>query len=249
MLRTDQGAATHVGRRPNNEDAFGLAPDLGLYAVADGLGGYQGGEVASALATQTVAEFVAEKRSELERGAAMNESDRFGFWENALVEGTRLAHRKIVERQVGDLAMMGSTIAAVLIPDSVAIVCHVGDSRVYVQRGEELKQLTRDHTLYSEVLARGVDLPEEQRIVFSNELMRALGSDNADPEVSRLPVQPRDVFLLCTDGLYNALSPEQLAPALQSGSAQEICERLVRQAYEQGATDNITALVVRVLET
>jgi protein phosphatase len=205
--------------------------------------------VASTLATQTLAEFVAEKRRELERGAAINQSDRFGFWENVLVEGTRRAHRRIVERQVGDLAMMGSTIAAVLMPDSVAIVCHVGDSRVYLQRAEELRQLTRDHTLYSEVLARGVDLPEEQRIVFSNELMRALGGDNAEPEVSRLPVQPGDVFLLCTDGLYNALSSEQLALALKSGSAQEICERLVRQAYDQGATDNITTLVVRVLET
>jgi|SRR5215813_10376639 len=247
--RTEQGAATHVGRRPNNEDAYRLAPELGLYVVADGLGGYEGGEVASGIAVQTVVEFIGEKRRELDRNPALSEADRLSSWEKFLVEGALLANRRIVERQAGNLGMMGSTLAAILIPDSVAIVCHVGDSRVYFQRENDLRQLTRDHTLYEEIRARGVDLPEAQRVFYRNELTRALGLEGTgEPEVSRVPIRTDDVFLICTDGVYDVLSSEQIGLALRRGSPQEMTERLVREAYEQGGTDNITAVVIRVLD-
>jgi PPM family protein phosphatase len=248
VARTDQAAATHAGGRPNNEDAYWLAPEIGLYAVADGLGGYQGGEVASGLATRALAEFVAEKHHEIARNPPSSKNERLALWTDVLVQGIHHAHYKILAAQVGELSMMGSTLAALFIPDSVALIGHVGDSRVYLYRKGELRQLTRDHTLDQEVVSRGVEVSEDLHLLFKNELTRALGIEHAEPEISRVPVEPADLFLLCTDGLYNALTTEQIAAALQSGTAQEICERLVREAYQGNAFDNITALIVRVLE-
>lgn len=249
MPRTDQAAATHAGGRANNEDAFWLAPEIGLYVVADGLGGYQGGEVASRLATRGLAEFVAKRHEEIARNPPSNENERLGLWEDVLVQGIRHAHQMILAAQVGELSMMGSTLAALLIPDNVALLGHVGDSRIYLYRAGELRQLTRDHTLDQEVVARGVEVSEDLHALFRNELTRALGIEGAsEPELNRVPIQPADLFLLCTDGLYNALTTDQIAAALQSGTAQEICERLVREAYQRDALDNITALIVRVIE-
>jgi PPM family protein phosphatase len=248
VLRTDQAAATHAGGRANNEDAYWLAPEIGLYVVADGLGGYQGGEVASGLATRALAEFVAEKHAEIARNPPSSENERLALWTDVLVQGIHHAHHKILAAQVGELSMMGSTLAALLIPDSVALIGHVGDSRVYLDREGGLRQLTRDHTLDQEVVARGVDVSEDLHMLFRNELTRALGIEGAaEPEVTRVPVQPADLFLLCTDGLYNALATDRIAAALQSGTAQEICERLIREA-QGNAVDNITVLIVRVIE-
>jgi serine/threonine protein phosphatase PrpC len=234
----DYGVATHIGRRANNEDAYRLEPELGLFAVADGLGGYQGGEIASSLALRTLSEVIAEKRADI--------GDR---WEDLLAEATRLAHQQIIARQAGELAMMGSTLAAMLIPDGAAIVCHVGDSRIYLLRGGELRQLTRDHNLYTEMLARGVEVSEDQRPLFANELTRALGlDDDGQPEIARVEIRSGDVLLLCTDGLYEPLPQEWVAQVLSESSAQDASNRLVKEAYKRGGTDNMTALVVRVVQ-
>jgi PPM family protein phosphatase len=249
VSRTDQAAATHVGGRLNNEDAYWLAPEIGLYVVADGLGGYQGGEVASRVATQALAELVAQKRDEIALNPPSMEDERLAVWSDVLAQGIRRAHQKILEGQVGELSMMGSTLAALFMPNNVALIAHVGDSRIYLYRAGELRQLTRDHTLDQEVVARGVDVSEDLHALFRNELTRALGIEGtAEPEINPVPVRQSDIFLLCTDGLYNALAADQIAAVLQSGTAQEICERLVREANQRDAVDNITALVVRVIE-
>jgi serine/threonine protein phosphatase PrpC len=240
--------ATHVGRRENNEDASCALPELGLYAVADGLGGYEGGEVASLLATRTLAEFVARRRDELDRSPPSSEEEQFDLWEDILVEGFCRAHEAIVAAQVGPLAMMGSTLAAVLVPDGVAIICHVGDSRVYLLR-DELRQLTRDHTLYAEVLARGAEVPADLRSSLRNELTRALGIEGGDaPDTLRVPVRPGDVFLICSDGVYDSLPLEEIRCTLQGGDPRQACESLVRKGYEQGGSDNMTAVVIHVRE-
>jgi serine/threonine protein phosphatase PrpC len=240
--------ATHAGRRENNEDASCALPELGLYAVADGLGGYEGGEVASLLATRTLAEFVARSRNELDQSPPSSETERFDRWENILVEGFCRAHEAIVAGQVGPLAMMGSTLAAVLVPDGVAIICNVGDSRVYLLRAA-LRQLTGDHTLYAEVLARGVEVPADLRSSLRNELTRALGIEGgAAADTLRVPVRRGDVFLICSDGVYDSLPPEEIARTLQGGSPQEACESLVRKGYERGESDNMTAVVIHVRE-
>jgi len=248
LAQLEHGAATHIGRRPNNEDAYCAWPELRLYAVADGIGGYEGGEIASKIALDTLAEFIGHGCHDMDSRRSADATERLARSEELLVKGTRLAHEHIVARQVGELEMMGSTLAAVLVPDAAAIVCNVGDSRVYLLRDGQLKQLTRDHTLWTEILARGVELPKEQRAIYANELTRALGIDgSAEPEITRVPIRSGDQFLLCTDGLYESLSEEQIINGLQTKPAQEACDQLVHQAYEQGAVDNMTALIVRVV--
>jgi PPM family protein phosphatase len=248
LAQLEHGAATHVGRRPNNEDAYCAWPELGLYAVADGIGGYEGGEIASKIALDTLAEFIGHERREIDLRGLADATERLARSEELLVKGTCLAHEHIVARQVGELEMMGSTLAAVLIPNGTAIVCNVGDSRVYLLREGELKQLTRDHTLWTEILARGVELPKEQRAIYANELTRALGIEgSAEPDVARVPIRGGDQFLLCTDGLYESLREEQMKSALEARPAQQACDWLVNQAYEQGGVDNMTALIVRVI--
>ena len=204
--------------------------------------------MASLLATRTLAEFVARKRKELDRSPPSSDAERLDLWKDILVEGFCRAHEAIVAGQVGPLAMMGSTLAAVLVPDGVAIICHVGDSRVYLLR-DELRQLTRDHTLYAEVIARGVEVPADLRSSLRNELTRALGIEGGDaPETLRVPVRPGDVFLICSDGVYESLPLEEIARTLQGGNPRQACESLVRKGYEQGGSDNMTAVVIQVRE-
>jgi PPM family protein phosphatase len=240
MARTDSGAATHVGRRPNNEDAYCQRPDLGLFAVADGLGGHEGGEVASKLVLQTMADFLAsqapEQPAELER---------------LIGQAVRQAHHAVLSRQSGSLSMMASTITSVILRNGDAVVCNLGDSRTFLVRGGEVRRLTKDHTVLAEMEEAGLDVSNPFAAMHRNSLTGAVGMEaSVDPECSRVSLQPGDVLVLASDGLYEPVRPDVMLQLLgQGGSAQELAERLVAEAYNRGGTDNITGVVVRVLET
>lgn len=249
MSRIDSGAATHVGRRPNNEDAYCQRPELGFFAVADGLGGHEGGEVASELVLRTVADFLASQEGQQEPAtSAPAESE--GGAEGLIVRAVRLAHHAVHVRQSGRLSMMASTITAVLLRDGQAVVCNLGDSRTFLVRGGVLRRLTRDHTVLAEMEEAGLDTSNPFALMHRNSLTGAVGMEaSVDPECSRVAVQPGDVLVLASDGLYEPVPPEVMVPLLeQGGSAQEMAERLVAEAYDRGGTDNITGVVVRVLE-
>jgi serine/threonine protein phosphatase PrpC len=240
MARTDSGAATHVGRRKNNEDFFCQRPDLGFFAVADGLGGHEGGEVASKLVLQAVVDFLTSQAS-----GPLAEP------ENLIGQAVCLAHRAVRAQQCGALWMMASTITAVLWREGEAVVCNLGDSRTFLVRGGEVRRLTKDHTVLAEMEEAGLDTCSPFAMMHRNSLTGAVGMEaSVDPECSRVSPRPGDVLVLCSDGLYEPVRPDVMLPLLeQGGSAQEMAERLVAEAYNRGGTDNITAVVVRVLET
>jgi PPM family protein phosphatase len=250
MSQIDSGAATHVGRRPNNEDCFCQKPELGLFAVADGLGGHEGGEVASQLVLGTVADFLATQVGQPQPATPVP-AESGGGTESLLVRAVRLAHHEVHVRQSGRLSMMASTITAVLLKDGEAVVCNLGDSRTFLVRGEELRRLTRDHTVLAEMEEAGLDTSNPFAMMHRNSLTGAVGMEaSVDPECCRVAVQPGDVLVLASDGLYEPVPPEAMVRLLaQGGSAQEMAERLVTEAYDRGGTDNITGIVVRVLET
>lgn len=239
MARTDSGAATHVGRRPNNEDSFCSNPDLGFFSVADGLGGHEGGEVASKLVLQTVADFLA-----TEEPARTTEPERL------LLHGIRLAHHAVRTQQSGALSMMASTMTGVLLRDGDAVVCNLGDSRTFLVRGDEVRRLTKDHTVLAEMEEAGLDTKNPFAAMHRNSLTGAVGMEaSVEPECNRVSLQRGDVLVLCSDGLYEPVRPNVMRQLLaQGGSAQEMAERLVAEAYNRGGTDNITAVVVRVLD-
>lgn len=249
MARTDSGAATHVGRRPNNEDSYCQKPELGLFAVADGLGGHEGGEVASQLVLSTVADFLSSQVGQPRPVSPVPGESGQGP-EGLLVQAVRQAHHAVRAAQSGKLSMMASTITAVLLGEREAVVCNLGDSRTFLVRGGLLRRLTRDHTVLAEMEEAGLDTNNPFAVMHRNSLTGAVGMEaSVDPDCIRVSVQPGDVLVLSSDGLYEPVPPDLMVQVLaQGGSAQEMAERLVAKAYERGGTDNITGIVVRVQE-
>jgi PPM family protein phosphatase len=244
-MQLDAFALTIAGRRSNNEDAVCARPDLGLFVVADGMGGYEGGEVASALAVEAIHELVRRTASDADVTWPYKIDPARSPSENELLVATRLANDRIIERRSGDLEEMGSTVVAVRFVRDHAVIAHVGDSRVYRLRGGELAQLTIDHSLLAQLTAAGMAPPDAAQFQWRHVVTRALGTTSGEPEVQCDRIVHGDVFLLCTDGLSEVLEPEAIAWML-AAPAEVACRTLVDAAYAAGSRDNISAIVVRV---
>ncbi len=252
MHSLDVFGSTHVGRRRNNEDAYGVFPSLGLFVVADGIGGYQGGEVASQLALSTIASFFERNVRDQEATWPFALKKQYSWEENMVQASIRLAHQTIVSQRHGALQKMGTTVAMMTItqePDQSAqvVIGHVGDSRVYRLRNQALTPLTRDHSMYEELKTMGMNVPPIEEFSFSNVITRALGmNESAQPDLSMHPIQSNDRYLLCTDGVFGPLKDEELQSLLALPNTQQACEELLDAAYKAGGTDNMTAVVVDV---
>lgn len=240
MTTLRAGSATDVGQvRSNNQDSLFLVDGETLYGVADGMGGHQGGEVASAMAVELLGRHATERTLE------------------SLRHAVRVANRAIFEKAGNDrdLHGMGTTLVALRVVDGpdgdeVAWV-NVGDSRVYLLRDDKLIQLSHDHSLVEDLLRDG-QLTEDEAAVHPqrNILTRALGID-LDVQVDGATVLPftGDRFLLCSDGLFNEVSSDQMASVLRRlAEPGEAASELVRLANEGGGRDNITVVVVDVVD-
>jgi PPM family protein phosphatase len=228
-------AATHAGRkRRRNEDAYVDRPPL--FAVADGMGGAQAGEVASRLAAAALEE----------------DGDGASGPEERVVALIEEANRRVFQRAAEDEAAsgMGTTMTVALVDDDRVTIGHVGDSRAYRFRGGELEQLTDDHSLVAELVRSGKLTPEEaethpQRSVIT----RALGTE-ADVDVDTFSVQavPGDLFLLCSDGLTSMVDDETILDAVERHRAdlEEAAKALVNAANRGGGEDNITVVFFEV---
>ena len=249
-------ACTAVGRRDNNEDALlhlpRIAPGLGLFAVADGMGGYEGGEIASHLVVDTVEEVYRRYLTDLESTWPWPLCQHKSRQESLLAAAIALAHAAVAARRSGRLANMGSTVAALVVGDNEAILAHVGDSRVYRWRDGQLCQLTRDHSLFEEVRAAGgaQQMASKRDCPFANVITRALGlSERAEPDVETVPIRAGDIFLLCSDGLSGPVSDPELLRIVEENKSdlKTAASRLIAKANENGGPDNITCCLVRWL--
>jgi serine/threonine protein phosphatase PrpC len=248
-MRFEYAARTHVGRRANNEDALCAEPALGLFAVADGMGGYDGGEVASQLVIGALTRFFRRCAGDAEVTWPFAVDAHRSQAENMVSVAVRAAHNEVVARKHGPLRHMGSTVAALVLREREAVVGYCGDSRVYRLRDGRLAQLTRDHSLYAELEeARTPGLVPREQFPYANVITRAVGMGDGKPDVFTEPLRRGDVFLLCTDGLVEKLAPEAIAAVLGSTDPHEACSTLVEEAFLLGGRDNITAVVVRVLD-
>lgn len=240
-------ARTHIGKRASNEDAYLASPEHGLYVVADGMGGYEGGEVASELVIEAMESFFAEHAEDDGLTWPWGRDGGLTFEENLLGVSIRLAHRAVEERRVGPLSNMGSTVAATLLHDDELVLAHIGDSRIYRFRGGTLTQLTRDHSVLNQMREMEVELHEAMIRQYENMITRALGFDSGEDmaELTRERVREGDLFVLCTDGLHGAVGDDEIAALLgRGGDLDSITSRLVDAALVAGGTDNITVVVL-----
>jgi serine/threonine protein phosphatase PrpC len=252
-MKFQYAATTHVGGRSHNEDAYCVEPRLGLFAVADGMGGYEGGEVASRITVHTVHAVLATPVPALAVGAPGADTPPAAFplpHAERVAAAARAANDAVVAQRKGKLAQMGSTLALLSLRGHEAVVAHVGDSRVYRLRAGALEQLTRDHSLLEEMRAMGWSPPPEgsEGPSIGHIITRAIGlQGGTQPDVATHGVQAGDVFMLCSDGLYGPLPDEVIAGALAASTAGDACARLIEAALERETSDNATVVVVRAL--
>ena len=251
--RVSSAAATHPGmRREGNEDAFCARSDLGLYVVADGMGGHAAGEVASRLAVDVIEAFIADTcDADLNRTWPFAYNKALSLAGNRLKASFRLANRRIGAAMAADDALRGmaTTVAAVLVADGPPTIAHIGDSRVYLWRGGRLQPLTQDHSWVGEQVRAGVlTEADARRHPWRNVVTRAIaGGEDPDADVSDVEVAVGDRLLICSDGLSTVVAPERLTAIFAEGRPlEDTCTALIEAANEAGGPDNITVLVLNV---
>jgi len=236
------GALTHPGLvRENNEDAFLTDLNRGLFIVADGMGGHQAGEVASRIAVETVDRFLS-----LPLPADVHPVEHLRQAIFAAHDAVRAATREDLSRRG-----MGTTLLVALLPPdtSTLYLSHVGDSRAYLLRGGSIEQLTENHTLLRQAQLAGVPLPSrEDGCPLHHTLSQAVGrSDLLAPSGQEVHVQAGDRLLLCTDGLTDLLTDEEILDlAAPPSLIQEACQALIEAANRRGGRDNITVVLVEI---
>jgi protein phosphatase len=245
---------TDTGRiRDHNEDTFGTDPDIGLVVLADGMGGYKAGEVASGITVRTVMGLLkaAVEREDLARHDDDSGLSRPGILlRDAIQRANKLVHQ--TAKTQANCEGMGTTVVAGLFFDDRLTIAHVGDSRLYRCRDGKLEQVTRDHSLMQELVARGFYTPEEaQRAAAKNYVTRALGVEaTVEVEVTEVPVLKDDLYLLCSDGLTDMVEDDdiQLTISTFGANLETLARQLVLLSNDNGGRDNISIVLVRVLD-
>jgi len=234
MFRIESFAITHEGRvRPHNEDGYAVCDGEGLWAVADGMGGHEGGEWASGRIVDALK-------------AAALAGDELEPIRDAAAEAIRAANREILAEARVRGKQMGSTVVALIVRGARHAILWVGDSRAYLLRGGALTQISRDHSQVQEMVARGLMTPEQAiGHPMGHILSRAVGVQ-AEVEVDSLvgEVQPGDIFLLCSDGLHGVVGDAEIAAHLGREAPDRALEKLVALTLDRGAPDNVTAIAV-----
>jgi len=238
-----------VGRqRDNNEDSLLIDPDLSLYLVADGVGGGAAGEIASGMVTALLHAKVAEAMNELKRRGIDAEAKTRDTIMNALRPAFSGASEQIYTRGRNELSCRGmaSTGTLLQVVGSTGIVGHVGDSRLYMVRGDQIYQITEDHTLFQQLLNRGGLTPEDAKnFPHKNVLSRSVGTQpHVEIDLLLVDVVPGDKFVLCSDGLTDLIMPPEILHTTLNLSPREAVSRLIERANEEGGLDNITVIIV-----
>lgn len=249
-MKVSARGISDVGRkREHNEDSLFIDVDLGLYIVADGMGGHQGGGTASRLAVETIRDDVRQARERNGVPAAGTDLEQDPLRE-VLRSAVEKACRSIFQAAQGDPALqgMGTTVTAVLLGDGSAFIAHVGDSRCYLMRGGAIFQVSEDHSLVNEQLKAGAITPEEARTSrFRNIITRSVGfEEQVSVDLLGLPVRVGDRMLVCCDGLSNMVEDGELLRVVTESSLEEAPQRLVDLANDRGGDDNITVIVLHV---
>jgi len=236
--------------RQTNQDFILTDEELGLFLVADGMGGHSHGEVASRLAAETVQSYVATSRDRFDVSWPFGYDFDLSVDGNRLNTAVRLANRQVWRRADQDpkSAGMGTTVAALLATGMEVVVGNIGDSRIYRYRGGTLEQLSEDDTWIRGMLSRGLISEDEARThPMRNVLVQAAGSqEEVTVHIRQVDALPGDLFLISSDGLHGVVGDSRMCAVLASfGTLEQAASRLAQAAREQGAPDNVSVVLVR----
>jgi serine/threonine protein phosphatase PrpC len=252
-MRVTSFGMTDVGRkRKANEDSFFIDEKIGMFLVADGMGGHAAGEVASATAVQVIHRELSARYDQMNAALKNGSVEARNEALSEVSKAVEVACREVFAIAEADESKkgMGTTIAMLFVFGEEAIVAHVGDSRVYMLRDGASYQLTEDHSLIQEQLARGLITPEEAKNApYSNVITRALGiQESVQADTLYVELMPGDEFMLCSDGFHGYLAEEELPSLMKGGDQQALVGGMVNLANERGGKDNVTVIHVRVAE-
>jgi serine/threonine protein phosphatase PrpC len=251
-LRIDARGVTDVGqRRDHNEDALLVDEALGLYIVADGMGGHAGGGTASRLAVETIRDAISDaKQHEPDRFVAGGADDPNipDVLQHAVEEACAVIYR--TAQSEPELAGMGTTVTAALVGGRAAFVAHVGDSRCYLLREGRIYQVSEDHSLVNEQLKAGaISADEAKHSRFKNIITRSVGFEQqVQVDLMGLELEPGDAVVVCCDGLSNLVDDPEILHIVEESSLDVAPGRLVALANDRGGDDNITVIVIRARE-
>jgi PPM family protein phosphatase len=257
MITSDKIEIVNVSdigkRRPHNEDSTLCDAGEGLVILADGMGGYKAGELASAIAVTSIHKNIVDGLQKLKRDKTTTKSGyskQSGVIKNAIT----VVNSEIYSAAQQDAQChgMGTTIVVVLFHNNLFSVGHVGDSRLYRKRADSFTQITKDHSLIQELIDRGLYSPEEAvKHAPKNLVTRAMGIDlDVQVDIGEEPVQAGDIYMLCSDGLNDMVGDEEIHLTLSkySGNLVQGANELVRLANSKGGKDNISVILVKILE-
>jgi PPM family protein phosphatase len=250
MKVTAAGLSDVGKKRKSNEDSFHIDPERGLFIVADGMGGHVAGEVASKLAVDTIQEFLRMSDADSEITWPFEFDENLSAGGNRIQAAIQLANREIVRHMQAqeDTRGMGTTVVTAVVADDSCHIGHVGDSRAYLIRNGEIRQLTRDHTFVNEQVEKGfMSRAEAERHPARNILTRAVGStEELHVDLSETRLAPGDRILLCSDGLSSMVDdPAILSAVMEHPDPEEACASLVALANANGGWDNVTAVIIQ----
>jgi protein phosphatase len=252
-LRVAWAAATDTGRRRSgNEDSYAARPDLGLFAVADGMGGHVAGEVASRLSVAALIAAVEATHAASSDAVTLSVDPLLGVPGSRLRDAFKRVSRQLAAAVADDTALRGmaTTASAVLVQGEEAAIGHVGDSRIYLARDGRVERLTDDHSWVEEQVRAGMlDRRVAERHPWRNVVTRALsGTDEPVVDYRTLRLQPGDRLLLCSDGLHGVIGEARVADALdrQDADLDALCRRLVDEANAAGGPDNVTLVLLAI---
>jgi serine/threonine protein phosphatase PrpC len=240
-----------VGRlRTNNEDSFRIVEPLNLFILSDGMGGEAHGEVASAMAVDVINKYCESEKEDSGATVLEETSTNLSSRTHRLKNAVNQANFQIYQaaQKNPEQRGMGATITALWLKDTLLSIAHVGDSRAYLLRSGNLQQLTNDHSLVAEQVRRGLITPQQaEESEMQSVLLRALGAHpDVEIDTDEVEIIPRDVLLLCSDGLTRMVTEPEIAGALQAETVPSAAaERLIALANENGGIDNVTVIVVR----
>jgi serine/threonine protein phosphatase PrpC len=251
-LAVEVAGKTDVGCvRTNNEDNFGFDSRYGIFVVCDGMGGQAAGEVASKMGVDVLLDYFRNQPPDTAKHSLNGHNGSSGA--ESLANAIQLANKTIFQagQQHNGRNGMGSTIVAALVRGNSLAIANVGDSRIYLVRQGTIQQLTQDHSLVMEQVRRGyITLQQAQQSEMQNIILRALGPEEiVEADIEDLVALPGDVLVMASDGLTRYVPDEDILNTVQGPSSlQQACVELVRRARECGGDDNITCLLVRVVD-